>query len=148
MNSNLEVGRGSLVISTDPSRLDMDVICDFLSRSYWASSRPRDRIEASFRNSFVFGVYDGARQIGMARLVTDSVTFAWLCDVFVDEAYRGRGVGQWLLQTIVTHPQMQSIKRILLATDDAQSLYRQFGFTPVEYPEGWLELFRKELRDA
>jgi GNAT superfamily N-acetyltransferase len=148
MKANLEASRDSLTISTDPSLLDLDTICSFLARSYWAKARPRERIEASFRNSFVFGVYDGRRQIGMARLVTDFVTFAWLCDVFVDEAYRGRGIGKWLMDTIVGHPQLQGLKRILLATDDAQELYSQYGFTPIANPEGWMERFAEELRDA
>jgi GNAT superfamily N-acetyltransferase len=148
MNTDLEARRGSLLISTDALRLDLDVICEFLSRSYWARSRPRERIEASLRNSLVFCVYDGPRQVGLARRVTDYVTFAWLCDVFVDEGYRGKGIGKWLLETIVVHPELQGLKRILLVTDDAHGLYSQYGFTPLAHPEGWMERSVENLRDA
>ncbi len=139
MNRNLEARRGSLLISTDPSLLDLNAICSFLSRSYWASDRPRDRIEASLQHSLVFGVYDGRRQVGLARIVTDYATFAWLCDVFVDEAYRAEGIGKWLMATIVAHPGLQGLKRMLLITRDAHGLYQQYGFTPLANPDGWME---------
>ena len=148
MNRNLEARRGSLLISSAPALLDLDTICGFLARSYWAHARPRERIEASLRHSLVFGVYDGERQVGLARIVSDYVTFAWLCDVFVDEAYRGKGIGRWLMETILSHPDLQGLKRILLVTDDAQGLYSQHGFTPLANPEGWMERFAKELSDA
>ena len=148
MNRNLEARRDSLLISTDPTLLDIDTICDFLARSYWAARRPRERVEVALRNSLVFGVYDGKRQVGLARIVTDCSTFAWLCDVFVDEAYRGKGIGKWLMETMLAHPDLQGLKRILLATDDAQELYARYGFTPLANPDGWMELFKEELRDA
>lgn len=148
MNRNLEARRDSLLISTDRGLLDIDTICDFLARSYWASRRPRGRVEIALRNSLVFGVYDGKRQVGLARVVTDRSTFAWLCDVFLDEAYRGKGIGKWLMETILAHPDLQGLKRILLATDDAQGLYARYGFTPLANPDGWMELFNVELRDA
>src|SRR5512141_2219829 len=135
MNRNLETQRGSLVISTDPALLHLDTICGFLARSYWAPARPRERVEASLRNSLVFGVYDSKPQVGLARIVTDYVTFAWLCDVFVDEEYRGKGIGKWLMETILAHPDLHGLKRILLVTADAHGLYSQFGFTPLANPE-------------
>ena len=144
MNRNLEVRRDSLLISTDPTRLDIDAICGFLSRSYWAPARPRERVEASLQHSLVFGVYEGGKQVGLARIVTDYTTFAWLCDVFVDEAYRGKGIGKWLMSTIVEHPDLQGLKRFLLITDDAQGLYSRYGFTPLAHPEGWMERFDPE----
>ena len=139
MNKFLEVHRDSLLISTDPARLDLDVICDFLSRAYWAQGRPRERIELSLQNSLVFGVYERRRQIGLARVVTDYATFVWLCDVFVDERYRGHGIGKWLMATILSHPDLQGLRRFLLATRDAHGLYAQFGFTPLGSPERWME---------
>ena len=139
MNRNLEVRRGSLLISTDPSLLDLDMICGFLSRSYWAAARSRDRIEASLQHSLVFGVYEGTKQVGMARIVTDYATFAWLCDVFIDEAYRGKGIGKWLMEAIVAHPGLQGLKRMLLVTRDAHGLYNQDGFTPLADPGGWMD---------
>jgi hypothetical protein len=90
MQKIFEVKRDSFTISTDLERLDLDAICGFLARSYWADDRPRERIEHSLANSLGFGLYDGTKQIGLARVVTDYTTFAWLCDVFIDEAYRGR----------------------------------------------------------
>lgn len=139
MDTILEERRGSLLISTDPSLVDVDAICSFLARSYWAQDRPRDRIEQSLNNSLVFGVYDGKRQIGLARIVTDYATFAWLCDVFVDEAYRSQGIGKWLMATILGHPGLNRIRRILLATRDAHGLYRQFEFVDLASPERWME---------
>ena len=138
MKRDLEARRDSLLISTDPALLNLDAICSFLGQAYWAQGRPRERIQASLENSLVFGVYDGSRQIGLARIVTDFATFAWLCDVFVDEEYRGRGVGKWLMTTILSHPDLQSMRRILLATRDAHGLYSQFGFTVLGVPERWM----------
>ncbi len=134
MDTFLEERRGSLLISTDPSLYDVDTISDFLARSYWAQDRPRERIEESLRNSLVFGVYDGKRQVGLARVVTDYATFAWLCDVFIDEAYRGQGIGKWLMATIFGHPRLGTIWRFMLATRDAHGLYRQFGFEELDSP--------------
>src|ERR1700690_1135320 len=119
MSKFFESHRDNLRISTDPGLLDMDAICDFLSRAYWAQNRPRATIELSLRHSLVFGIYDGGRQVGLARIVTDYATFAWLCDFFIDEAYRGKGVGKWLIPSIVSHPALHDLRRIALATRDA-----------------------------
>jgi len=139
MDTIFEERRGSLLVSTDPSRLDIDAVCDFLARSYWAQDRPPEIIAASLDHSLVFGVYDGKRQVGLARVVTDYATFAWLCDVFVDEAYRGQGIGKWLMATILNYPGLAAIRRFLLATRDAHGLYRQFGFIDLNAPERWME---------
>lgn len=139
MDTLLEERRGSLVISTDPARLDINTVCAFLARSYWANDRPRDVIERSLENSLVFGIYDGDRQVGMARVVTDYATFAWVCDVFVDEAYRGQGIGKWLMATVLDHPELRRVRRLLLSSRDAQGLYRRFGFIDLNAPERWME---------
>jgi len=139
MNRILEAHRGSLLISTDPALVDIETICAFLKRSYWANDRPRDVIGKSLENSLVFGVYDGRRQVGMARVVTDFATSAWLCDVFIDEEYRGQGIGKWLIATVLSYPGMQGLHRMMLATRDAQGLYRQFGFTSLHAPEFLME---------
>jgi GNAT superfamily N-acetyltransferase len=136
-----EAKRDQFTISTDLARLDLDAICDFLSRAYWAQDRPRERIERSLANSLVFGVYDGTKQIGLARVVTDFATFAWLCDVFIDEAYRGRDLGKWLMESVLSHPDLQGLRRWLLATRDAQGLYSQFGWTPLKNPERWMQKY-------
>ena len=138
MHKIFDSERENFTISTDPAKLDRDVICDFLARSYWANDRPRDIIERSLANSLVFGMYDGTKQIGLARVVTDYATFAWLCDVFIDKAYRGQNLGKWLMKSILDHPDLQGLRRFLLATRDAHGLYSQFGFEPLKNPERWM----------
>ena len=141
MSEFFESHRDNLLISTDPGLLDVDAICDFLSRVYWAQNRPREIIELSLRHSLVFGIYDAGRQVGLARIVTDYATFAWLCDVFIHEDYRGKGVGKWLMASIISHPVFHDLRRIALATRDAHGLYSQFGFTSMNNPERWMERF-------
>ena len=136
-----ESHRENLLISTDPARLDLDAITDMLSRAYWAQGRTRAMITRYVEHSLVFGVYDGEKQIGLARIVSDYTTFAWLCDVFIHEDYRGRGLGKWLMETILSHPELQGLRRFLLATRDAHGLYVQYGFTPLTSPERWMEKF-------
>ena len=139
----LEAQRDNFIISTDPARLDIDAICDFLKRAYWANTRPRERTERAIQNSLVFGVYDGLKQIGLARVVSDYSIFAYLCDVFIHEDYRAHGLGKWLLQTILEHPDLKDMRRWLLVTNDAHGLYKQFGFTAIEDPERWMQMFRR-----
>ena len=137
----IESHHENLSISTDPARLDLDAITDMLSRAYWAKGRTREVIARYVQHSLVFGVYDGEKQIGLARIVSDFTTFAWLCDVFIHEDYRGRGIGKWLMETILSHPELQGLRRFLLATRDAHSLYAQYGFTPLADPGRWMEKF-------
>jgi N-acetylglutamate synthase-like GNAT family acetyltransferase len=138
----IETHRDQFTISTDPARLDIDAICDFLRRAYWAHTRPRERTELAIRNSLVFGVYDGDKQIGLARVVSDYSIFAYLCDVFIHEDYRAHGLGKWLIQTIMEHPDLKDVRRWLLVTSDAHGLYQQYGFTSIEDPEHWMQNFR------
>jgi GNAT superfamily N-acetyltransferase len=135
-----ETRRDNLTISTDSARLDIDAICDFLARSYWASGRPRERTERALKNSLVFGIYDGEKQIGVARIVSDYSIFAYLCDVFIDENYRAHGLGKWLIQTIHSHPDLQGLRRWTLVTRDAHGLYRQFGWEGLHDPDSWMEI--------
>ena len=137
-NSNAGQSTG-VRISTDPADLDVDWVVAALSeRAYWALGRPRDLIEASIRGSLCFGAFVDGRQVGFARVVTDLATFGWVCDVFVDEAARGRGIGGELMGAITTHPQLHDIKRLVLSTRDAHAFYEQFGFEPLENPQRWL----------
>src|SRR5574338_1253748 len=106
----LETHRDRFTISTDPQRLDLDAICDFLQRAYWANTRPRERTERAIQNSLVFGVYEDEKQIGLARVVSDYSIFAYLCDVFIHEDYRAHGLGKWLMQTIHSHPDLQGLR--------------------------------------
>lgn len=139
MPQMIETQREQFTISTDPARLDLDAVCDFLSRSYWANTRPRERTEQAIQNSLVFGLYDGAKQIGLARVVSDYSVFAYLCDVFIHEDYRAHGLGKWLIQTIMEHPDLREVRRWLLATNDAHGLYQQFGFGTIEDPKFWMQ---------
>ena len=141
MSKFFESRRDNLLISTDPDLLDLDAVCGFLSRAYWAQDRPRGIIELSLRNSLVFGVYDHDRQIGLARVVTDYATVAWLCDVFIHEDSRGKGIGKWLIASVISHPDLHDLRRFMLATRDAHGLYGQFGFTSMNNPDRWMERF-------
>jgi GNAT superfamily N-acetyltransferase len=138
--TTIEHQRDGYTISTDKTRLDIGLIHDFLSEdSYWAQDRPYDVVERSIDHSLCFGVYAGTEQVGFARVVTDYVTFAWLCDVFIVESHRGRGLGKWLVETIVAHPDLDGIRLFILATRDAHELYRGYaGFEPLEVPDKWM----------
>jgi len=115
-------------VSTDPARLDVGAIHAYLKDSYWARGIPRQVVERSLRNSLGFGVYDGDALVGFARVVTDLATFAYIGDVFVLEAYRGRGLSKWLMECMVEHPDLKDLRRWHLVTRDAQGLYAKFGF--------------------
>jgi len=136
---NGEWRRDGYVISTDASRLDLKTVHDFLKASYWAAGVSFEVVERSVENSMVFGVYHDAEQIGFARVVTDRATFAYLADVFVLEAHRGRGLGGWLMETIISHPELQELRRWMLATRDAHELYRRHGFDVLDSPAIFME---------
>lgn len=133
-----------LEIDDDPDRVDLDATFALVvGEGYWANSRTREAVAASVRGSWVFGVYDGGTQIGFARAVTDRATFAWLCDVIVTEAYRGRGIGTWLVATALDAVEATGVQRMLLATYDAHEVYAREGFTPLARPETWMERDRR-----
>ena len=142
MSEIFETRRDTFTISTDPSRLDMNAVNDFLSRAYWAKDRPNERTQLAFANSFVFGIYEGGRQIGMARVVTDQSIVAYLCDVFIHEDHRAQGLGKWLIQSVLEHPDLKSVRRWLLITDDAHGFYQPFGFAQMTEPEKWMQRLR------
>jgi GNAT superfamily N-acetyltransferase len=133
--------RGNYLISTDPSMLDLDAVHGFLQRSYWASERPLETVKRSVEHSLNFGLYQEreGRQIGFARVVTDLATFAWLCDVFIDEAHRGQGLGVWLMQAVADHPELRCMRLWVLGTRDAHGFYEKIGFTPLSVPEKWMQ---------
>ena len=122
--------RDTFQVSTDPARFDLDAIHAYLTASYWAEGVPRELVARSLDESLAFGLYDAGRQIGLARVITDRATFAYLCDVYVLEAYRGRQLGVWLMECVMAHPDLQGLRRFMLATRDAHALYAKFGFTP------------------
>jgi GNAT superfamily N-acetyltransferase len=131
-------------ISTDPSRLDLDIIHRYLRASYWAKGRRRSVIERAIRNSICFGAYLEGGQVGFARVVSDRAVFAYLADVFVRPAYRGRGVSKALLRAVLDHPDLQHLRIFLLATRDAHGLYSQFGFRPLAEPGRWMAIHDPE----
>ncbi|GEL71380.1 GNAT family N-acetyltransferase [Myxococcus virescens] len=127
------------VASDDLARIDLDVVHGYLSRSYWSAGIPRETVERAARNSLVFGLYSSGGQVGYARVVTDRASFAYLCDVFVLESYQGRGLGQWMMEALLEHPDLQGLRRFLLATRDAHSLYARYGFQPLGSPASFME---------
>jgi len=142
----VEHHRGEFVISTDPARLDLDVIHDFLTNCYWAKGIPRNLVARSIEHSLCFGIYDGTgAQVGFARVISDFATIAYIGDVFVLESQRGRGLGKWLMECITRHPALQNLRRWILTTRDAHGLYEQVGFTPVKFPERYMELHRPNV---
>jgi GNAT superfamily N-acetyltransferase len=132
--------RPPLEVSTDPTRLDVALIHDFLRRTYWSPDIPREIVERGIAGSLNFGAYAHGAQVGFARVVTDRATFAYLCDVFVVEAWRGRGISKFMMECILAHPELQNLRRWMLATADAHGLYRQFGFQPLGKPERMMEI--------
>lgn len=137
--------RDGFQVSTDPARLDLDVMHGFLRTAYWSVNIPRDLVERAVAGSLNFGLYTAGEQAGYARVVSDKATFAWICDVFVLEPYRGRGLGRWLITCVMGHPELQGLRRWMLATADAQDLYRPFGF---EVPDDPGRLMARRLPDT
>ncbi|HET8699762.1 MAG TPA: GNAT family N-acetyltransferase [Gammaproteobacteria bacterium] len=132
--------RDSFVVSCAPADQDVDVIHAFLVESYWAKGVPRDTVARSIRGSLCFALLDGARQVGFARVISDRAMIAYLADVFVLPDHRGRGLGTWLVQCVLAHPELQGMRRWLLGTRDAHGLYRKLGFTPVARPDYLMEI--------
>jgi len=137
--------RDGFVISTDPARLDLDVVHGFLTGSYWAEGIPREVVRRSIEHSLCFGLYQDHRQIGFARVITDRATFAYLGDVFVLEAFRGHGLARWLLEVIQSHPELQGLRRWVLLTRDAHALYRQVGWSSLAAPDRYMERWFKDV---
>ena len=140
--------RDGFTISTDPARLDMQGVYDYVSSSYWGRGIPRDVFDRSVRHALCFGIYEGARQVGFARVVTDYATVAYVGDVFVLEPWRGRGLSRWLMEVISSHPELQGFRRWILLTRDAHGLYRKFGFTPLASPDRWMEKWAPDVYKA
>jgi GNAT superfamily N-acetyltransferase len=137
--------RGDFVITTDPARVDLAVVHGFLTACYWAKGIPLETVRRAVEHSLNFSVYDGERQVGFARVITDYATFAYLGDVFVLETHRGRGLSKWLMEVIVAHPELQGFRRWVLLTRDAHRLYRQFGFAAVASPERYMERWTPDV---
>ncbi len=132
----MEIEDNGFIFSDDKRKIDIVAVHEFLSkRSYWAKDIPLERVRTSIENSLCFGIYKDSKQVGFARWITDKATFAYLADVYVEEQYRGLGLSKKLLSLMLFHTDLQGLRRYMLATLDAQDLYTQFGFKPIENPE-------------
>lgn len=142
----LETHRDGLTISTDPARLDLEMVRSFLAdRSYWAKGIPFPVVKKALENSLCFGVYEGDQQVGLARVITDYATFAYVADVFILEAYRGRGLSKWLMAVLMSHPDLQGLRMWLLFTRDAHGLYSQYGFETVVDPDRIMVIRNRDI---
>lgn len=138
--------RGEYEIDTDPARLDLDVTHKFLSEeAYWSQGVPREILERAVGNSMVFGAYRDGAQAGFVRVVSDRATFAWICDVFVLPEHRGQGLGKYLMECVTAHPELQGLRRWMLATRDAHGLYQQYGFTELHDATRFMEKWDPEI---
>ncbi|MFB9137604.1 GNAT family N-acetyltransferase [Vibrio sp. AK197] len=133
-------------ISTDRNELDFDVIYQFISQSYWAKGIPKSTMQKALDHSLCFGVFNAEQQqVGFARLITDYATFAYLSDVFIVEQYRGCGLSKFLIETVVSHPDVQGLRRMMLATSDAHGLYAQYGFKPIEQAQTFMQVWQPNI---
>ena len=137
--------KDGFTISTEKEKLDIDVIHSFLNRTYWAEGISKEIISRSIEGSLCFGVFENNKQVGFARMITDKATFAYLADVFIIEEYRGRGLSKWLMEVIMSYPDLQGLRRMILVTKDAHGLYRQFGFTPLINVDRWMHIFDPDV---
>lgn len=144
----VEQRRDALLLSTDRACVDFDAVLAMLHRSHWGGSVTRDILERAVENSITIGVYSGGVQVGFARVVTDLTTYAYLTDVIVSESARGQGIGSWMIEAIVGHPDLQGLRRIALLTRDAQALYAKFGFTTDMPVSTYMELRGAGVRTA
>ena len=136
----MEWSRDKFTVSCDPRKVDLRVVAEFLTASYWARGIPADTVSRSIANSLCFTLLMDDTQIGFARVISDRATVAYLGDVFVLPEFRGRGLGRWLMECVMSHPELQGLRRWILVTRDAHRLYAQMGFEPLRSPEGYMEL--------
>jgi GNAT superfamily N-acetyltransferase len=132
------VTKDEFTISTDKNKIDMVYVHEFLSNSYWSPGVPMETVKRAMEVSLSFGVYHNDKQIGYARMITDKTNFAFMADVFIDEKFRGQGLGKWLIEAILTHPELQGLRSIMLATKDAHTLYEKFGFAKISNPNRFM----------
>ena len=143
MTAHYQAERDGVLVTTDPARIDFEVVHGFLSRSYWATGIPRERLQKAIDHSLCFSLFTGDRQIGFARVITDRATFAYLADVFVAADARGEGLGTWFMSVLFAHPDLQGLRRFSLATRDAHGLYQKFGFDTPKQPDRLMEIVRR-----
>ena len=136
----MDFTKDKFCISTEKEKMDIDIIHSFLTRSYWAEGISKEIIRRSIEGALCFGVFENDKQVGFARMITDKATFAYLADVFIIEEYRGLGLSKWLMEVIMSHPDLQGLRRIMLATRDAHELYKKFGFTQLNNVDRWMHI--------
>ena len=141
----VEWHKGEFTVSTDPRRIELDLVHGFLTECYWAKGIPREVVAGSVQNSLCFGLYSNGKQIGFARVISDYATYAYIGDVFVLESFRGRGLGKWLMECIMQHPRLQGLRRWSLVTRDAHAVYAHLGFTPLKNPQNYMELQQPDI---
>jgi N-acetylglutamate synthase-like GNAT family acetyltransferase len=141
----MRVRKGNFIISTNKKLLNLKLIHGFLKNSYWAKNIPFEVVEKAVKNSLCFGLYERKEQIGFARVLTDFARFANIHDVFILDKFRGRGLGYWLIETILKHPELQNMKKWYLATRDAHEFYKKFGFKPIAHPEKSMEILNMNI---
>lgn len=137
--------KDDFTVVTDASGLDVAAIHRYLSRAYWSEGIPRHIVEKAIASSLCFGLLQGSNQIGFARVVTDRATYAYLCDVYVLEEFRGKGLGVWLMECVMSHPDLQGLRRFSLATRDAHGLYKKFGFAELKKPQSQMEILCNDI---
>jgi len=137
--------KDDFTVVTDPLKLDVVAIHRYLTRAYWSEGIPQHIVEKALANSLCFGLFQGTQQIGLARVVTDRATYAYLCDVYVLEEFRGKGLGVWLMECVTSHPDLQGLRRFSLATRDAHGLYEKFGFAALKKPQSLMEIVHHDI---
>jgi N-acetylglutamate synthase-like GNAT family acetyltransferase len=140
-NEIVDYQKDDFYITSDSRKIDVDVVCSLLKESYWANTRKRDVIIKSFESSLCFSLFHKDKQIGFTRVITDCATFAYLCDVIISDEYRNNGLGQWLIECVFKHPDLENLRRWVLITRDAQEFYKNHGFTSLNAPERYMEIF-------
>jgi GNAT superfamily N-acetyltransferase len=140
-----ERSRGEHRITTDKQELELDAVHAYLTRSYWAEGISKQRVAKGIEHALCFSLKIGARQVGFARVISDYATFAYLCDVYVLEEQQGQGLGTWLMETVMSHPDLLNLRRFMLVTQDAHGLYEKVGFRPLAHPPRHMEIARPGL---
>ena len=149
---NYSASKNEFTITTDKRKINIEYLHGFLSHVYWSAGIPMAVVKKAVKGSLCFGIYHdqiqaspAGRQVGFARMITDGATFAYLADVFIDESYRGRGLSKWLMEVIMAHPDLQGLRRMLLSTRDAHSLYKKYGFTELTYVDRWMQIHNPDV---
>jgi GNAT superfamily N-acetyltransferase len=141
----MEWTKEDFIITTDKDKIDVQYVHWFLSGSYWAQGIPVETVRRCIEGAMCFSVVYLNHQVGFARVITDRATFAYLADVFIDENFRGRGLSKWLMEVIMSHPDLQGLRRFMLATRDAHGLYSQFGFTTLTHTDRWMQIHKPDV---